>query len=703
MLPSHELLKKNNPFISHSITQAEIYNPHYPDVESIHQDAFNQMISLVQKKQKNPTMAIAILVLGEGGIGKTQLLVRTVKYCSQEERWGSSLVNSTPIHDAQPMKHLLHNIFTGLYEEFITRPGSPLFQRLLSGILRDCLVQRGFSRSKINEGIRQFFAYHKAERGSIDTLSEHVITWLLQRDITLDYVFLHVLFQVCNTSRRNAAIRWLKGETLDQDSAKLLNLPLDPKTQETQEISESCAQTHLITFGKLLAQYHQILLVCFDQLEVWEGTQKHQKLGAIVQTILGGCPGMVPITFARTNLWNEVIRKDLDPSLRDILSMNSITLHGCTTEQITALVEMRVQHILKKRWELPYQWLIQKIKDDKTLSKKPTPREVILAANKIICEKTSHPEEILHEKYTTLCREISRDIDSFLPRSDELVRALELYFTGIGILFTKKQKNITTNTGWFIAVNTEEKFQVIGKCFNDGVMYLAKNPDKACIYLTDPRNTITKPTWKETNRKREEFESQSGIIYQPQLDEISRFYALPQLEAEIMQGNVRDEENKEMTQENLYQYINNSKYFHPLLNITKLHQERIIKDILLSSPKHRVSILEITNQSVDMGSPLSAEILQDICASRPNIYSIDENVVQIKGYWKGIADAVCDIMDETGYNFISVADIIKMLHKKRVLTYPVSENDLMNACQTGDLNDLFCVDQIKDGYMLRKK
>ena len=703
MPSSHELLKKNNPFISHSTTQTEIWSPHYPDVESIHHHAFNRLISLVQKKQKNPTMAIAILVLGEGGIGKTQLLVRTVKYCSKEGRWGGSLVNSTPIHDAQPMKHLLQNIFTGLYEEFRTRPGSSLFQRLLSAILRDCLVQKGFPLPKINEGICHFFAYNKAEHGSVDILSEHVISWLLQQDITLDCEFLQIFFQVCNTSRRNAAIRWLKGETLDQDSAELLNLSFDPKTKETKEISESCAQTHLITLGKLLAQYHQILLVCFDQLEVWEGSQKYQKLGAIVQTILGQCPGMVPITFARTMLWNEVIKKDLDSPLCDILSMNSITLHGCMKEEISTLIQMRVQHALGSSWEMPYQWLIQKINENKDLPSQPTPRDVILAANKIICEKISNPEEILHEKYTSLCREICGNIDSFLPASDELIRGLELYFSGVGIHFKRKRKNIVSNAGWFIAVNTDEKFQVVGKCFSDGVTYLAKHPRSACIYLTDPRNKITKPTWKETNRKKEEFESHSGIIYQPNFTEISRFYALVELEAEIMQGNVRDEENKEITCENLYQFIRNSKYFYPLIDITRLYQEQVIKDILFSSREHRVSIPEIMRRSVDMGSPLNASILQDVCASRPDIYSIDEVFVQIKGYWRGIADTVLNIIDETGYNFISVPDIIKMLHEKNALIYPVSESDLMSACQTGDLKDLFCVDQIKDGYMMRKR
>ncbi|MDR2855893.1 MAG: hypothetical protein LBV40_07085 [Methanomicrobiales archaeon] len=701
MLSSHELLKKHNPFISHSITHAEIWNPHYPDIASIHQDAFNRLISLVQKKQKNPTMAIAILVLGEGGIGKTQLLVRTVKYCSEDGKWGSSLVNCTPIQDAQPMKYLLQNIFTGLYEEFITRPGSSLFQRLLSAILRDCLLKRGFPLHKIHEGIHHFFAYNQKERGSIDILSEHVITWLKQQDITLDYTFLHILFQVCNPSRRTAAIRWLQGETLDQEYASLLNLSLDPKTKETREISESCAQTHLVTFGKLLARYHQILLVCFDQLEVWEGSEKHRKLGAIVQTILGHCPGMVPITFARTALWNEVIRKDLDPSLRDILSMNSITLYGCAKEQINALIKMRVQHALGDVSEMPYQWLIQKI-DDKSLSSHPTPRDVILAANKIICEKISHPEEILHEKYASLCREIHGNIDSSLPTSDELVRALELYFSGIGVKCKRKQKSLITNTGLYITVNTEEKFQAVGKCFSDGSAYLSKNPDKVCIYLTDPRNSITKPTWKETNRKKEEFESQNGILYQPHSNEISRFYALPQLAAEIMQGNIRDEENKEITQGHLYQFIN-SKYFKPLLDIKRIHQERIIKEILFSSPEHRVSIFEITKRCADMGFPLSVEILQDICASRPDVYDIDKTSVQIKGYWRGVADAVCDVIDKTGYNFISVPDIIKMLHETNALIYPVSESDLMNACQTGDLKELFCVDQIKDGYMVRKR
>ena len=703
MLIPQEHLRKNNPFISHSVTQTEIWNPHYPDIESIHQDAFHVIMQFVQKKQKNPTMAVAILVLGEGGTGKTQLLVRIVRHCLKETGWAVSLTNLTPIHDAQPMKHLLQNIFTGLYDEFTTRPNSPLFQRIISGILFDSLLSKGFQREKIHDGLRHFFAYHGMKHGDVDTLSERVIDWTRQQDITLDQEFLQVLFQVCNKSRRNAAIRWLKGDTLDRDAAELLGLSFDPDTDETREISESKAQMYLITFGKLLARYNLTLLICVDQLEMWEGSEKHHKLGTIMQTILGQCPGMVPITFARTGLWNEVIAKDLDPSLLALLSMNSVTLHGCTKKQVQDLIKVRIKHCFGKDWEEPYQWLIQKIRDDESISFQPTPRDVILAANKIICGEISCPEIILHAKYNHLCAEALQTIDSSLPTSDELVRALGLYFSGIGIDFKRKKEYIETSAGWFLVVNTKDTHQTIGRCFNDGSKYLARNPRNVCVYITDPRCEIIQSTWKETNRKKEEFEAKNGIICQPNNDEISRFYALSELEAEITQGNIRDENDREITREDFHQFIKNPEQFEPLIDVGKLHQERLIQNVLLSAPEQSLPITEVLEKIAEMGFYFTPSLLQDICESKPDVYGINDTYIRIHGYWRGIADAICDIITKTGYNFIATPDIIKKLHDKKSLIYPLSEEELMQACQIGDLKDLFSVDKIRDGYMIRRK
>jgi len=232
-----ELLKQNNPFQTVAVSSREIWNPSYPDVESIHKDAFNLITQVVQKKQAQSTMPLAVLVLGEAGTGKTHLLVRIAKYCSEENK-GCSLVNIKPIYGISPMRWLMQGIFTDLFTELEKRPNDPLFQRLLSEVLSDFLLTHG-GEKKVDAVLRDFFTYHEVERENVDDLSKQVIDWLTERDILLNRQFLQVLFQINNKFRRSAAIRWLIGRTLDASDAEMLGLSVDPETEETREIVET--------------------------------------------------------------------------------------------------------------------------------------------------------------------------------------------------------------------------------------------------------------------------------------------------------------------------------------------------------------------------------------------------------------------------------------------------------------------------------
>lgn len=687
MTSPQELLKQNNPFTSSSVTTNEIWKPNYPDVESIHKDAFERMVYLVQEKQNFPNSSIALLVLGDGGMGKTQLLARTAKHCTQIGEMGCSLVNVPPFHGFDPMKHLLHTIFSGLYYEFDQRPDSPLFQKLLFGMLRE---RYPISENKIVEKIiSNIFSYPKSKHGTPNNHIRAAIKNLQEEDPSFDKEFLQVLLQVWNKSRRSAAIRWMMGETLDRDEAKLLGFDPDPHTEEIKGITEEKGLKCLITFGKLLERYHQTLLICFDQLEAWVGTE--QNLIQIIQTISSQCYGMMPITFAKPDIWYKSITQKLDNDLLDLLSTNTITLHGCNTEQVDDLIQVRIEHIFGDSWEAPYQWLVQKVRANKGLSSQPTPRSVIIAANRIISEKTSQPEEILWNQYDQLYNDIREGFERVGPDDDEILEALYIYFSAIGDKPTKKGNTISMSEAYII-VNTKTAHQSASSSFKRGNEYLAKHPDKACIYITDPRCEITNPTWSGIIQNKEEFKSRNGIIYVPNESEISRYYALCRLEVEVIQGNVCDEDNHELVRENLLQFVKNSDNFKPLLDLKRLYKERIIQAMLLQSPKHTQPIDTIMREC-----DVSLEFLQELCVSQPDMYSIDEMCFQMEEYWEKIATAIDEIIDEIGYTDINIHVVIGAFDARG---YPVSEETLIKVCQVGPLQHKFAVYQTKDGYRI---
>jgi hypothetical protein len=79
---------------------------------------------------------------------------------------------------------------------------------------------------------------------------------------------------------------------------------------------------------------------------------------------------------------------------------------------------------------------------------------------------------------------------------------------------------------------------------------------------------VTKPTWTQTNQKREEFLAAGGRIIQPSEGEIARFYALYSLVCKINEGDIQIETARGIrliTRDELSDYVGNKEKFSSII------------------------------------------------------------------------------------------------------------------------------------------
>ncbi|MDD1730132.1 MAG: hypothetical protein LUQ50_13815, partial [Methanospirillum sp.] len=86
----------------------------------------------------------------------------------------------------------------------------------------------------------------------------------------------------------------------------------------------------------------------------------------------------------------------------------------------------------------------------------------------------------------------------------------------------------------------------------------------------DPRCLITRPSWKSTNKKKEDFEQAGGRILQLNMEEIARWYALTTLIFKIPEGAIQVKDTggyiRPISEDELYRFIGSEQDFgYPLI------------------------------------------------------------------------------------------------------------------------------------------
>ncbi|HOJ96758.1 MAG TPA: hypothetical protein PK024_07995 [Methanospirillum sp.] len=582
MKSPRELLRENNPFSSHS--QPDPWVNQFPTISSINGDAFITITRIISYKQKNPHDPVGILVKGEAGSGKTNMIARIREYCENTSFEVKFSMIRPIINYNTPIQHLFHGIITNLShplrESFkFTQIHGILFSMIYEFIDQKEEYRQAFQPFKDNpETFFRYFSDHGKER---NILYNQVQSWIVDKIPDINHLFIKLIFAFGDPDLNYPARNRLAGEVADPEDASLLNIPFKELSEAE---AEDEASKFLKSLGLLLTYLHQCLIICFDQLENLSTPEHQRAFGLMNQMIFNESSAILPLAFMRTLYW-EKFEENLDRAVTDRLGMNQVDLLGCSQEQIQEIITSRIKVVFPDMWEMLADWLIPKVVS--SIGKYPSPREVIRTANTIIMmidEKWAEvdipfpsPDEVIRSAWMLEHDQILSDLDSWPPDYEQITSALQTFLKSRRAEYAWKKesrKNILTITHnskrCCIIINTNRNHSAIGAGFTRGVKFLQNNPGCSCLYLTDPRCIVTKPTWIQTNQKREAFLAAGGQIMQPSEGEIARFYALYSLFCKITEGDIQIETEqgiRPITHNELHAYVGNKEAFRSLVPV----------------------------------------------------------------------------------------------------------------------------------------
>ena len=125
MTNQREILQENNPFSSH--TQPDPWVNQFPTISSINGDAFLTITRIISYKQTNPHDPVGILVKGEAGSGKTNMIARIREYCENTSFEVKFSTIRPIINYNTPIQHLFMELSPTYLTPYETRLSLPRF------------------------------------------------------------------------------------------------------------------------------------------------------------------------------------------------------------------------------------------------------------------------------------------------------------------------------------------------------------------------------------------------------------------------------------------------------------------------------------------------------------------------------------------------------------------------------------------------
>ncbi|AFY33036.1 AAA family ATPase [Calothrix sp. PCC 7507] len=340
-----EVIKKSlNPF--DNFAAGNFWKEHElaPTVDSIHQEALTQIKSVLDRIAQDHQTRTLILY-GDAGVGKTHFMGRLKRKLNNE----AFFVYIEPFPQSDHIwRHILRHTIDSLVNAPVGQTDSQLIlwiKSCLSTIRHDLQSEH----QSLIDRIKGFFGKQKTDTKAdrklfIDILKKTIGT----KEVYNANEFFGVLYGLTNPELNSLACEWLKGDNLDDESLKRL--------QVKQSIdSEDSARGILGNLSKISGKTQPIVL-CFDQLDniarLPDGSIDLQALFNVNSTIYNGkWQGFLIIISVRTSVWNENYKR-IQPADLDRAS-EKVLLKRITLEEAEALLASRLYQLYHQASPVP--------------------------------------------------------------------------------------------------------------------------------------------------------------------------------------------------------------------------------------------------------------------------------------------------------------------------------------------------------------
>jgi hypothetical protein len=328
-----------NPFLDNRVNAPSTDTA---DVEAIHQDAFARLTELAGEALA-ARRGVGALVWGQAGIGKSHLLARLGRWAAGDRACFVYLHNlqAAPEHLPRSLLHAVLRILTGGRSNAFV--GTPLYRLVQAGLIE--AAGRGFvSWGRLD---RVFAAW-------VDRLG----TGGLPEAVPPDRDAFNVLYRFFRSAYQRTrgeddgraavlAARWLSGQGLDAEEARLLGLPPALRPGEPVALADNQqVKQVLVALARLAAAAGMPFVLAFDQVDNLDAEQM-TALARFLEALLDSAPNLLVLTAGiQTTLlpWHE--QGVIPDSAWDRLAQFQLLLQRLNPAEGLAIVQARLDAFL---------------------------------------------------------------------------------------------------------------------------------------------------------------------------------------------------------------------------------------------------------------------------------------------------------------------------------------------------------------------
>ena len=345
--PFIQAVQRTNPFAS-DIHKLDSLNASEPDVTEIHGKAFRQIERLAEQATRE-NRGTGVVLWGQPGIGKSHFLSRVSRWAAEGRAWLVPFYNLQVSPDELP-RYVLKSLISSLTEDRIDGfAETPLFKMLHR------TVKEALQHSKA--GTLTVEKAKLAYKGVVDRLLAQSRPDLRRREI-YDVLFLfywssHATFKIRNERQALIAVRWLSGDPIDPEDAKLLNVLTGGDPEQPVELGDDQQLKQvLVALTNLYLNLEQPILLCFDQVDTLE-PEMVGKLARFLHSMIDSCGNILVITSGVQQSLNEFVKQMIiHHASWDRIAEEKIQLQMIDKEAGRLILERRLERHLK-----PYEGL----------------------------------------------------------------------------------------------------------------------------------------------------------------------------------------------------------------------------------------------------------------------------------------------------------------------------------------------------------
>ncbi|NJM27155.1 MAG: hypothetical protein HC856_00730 [Pseudanabaena sp. RU_4_16] len=248
----HDAIKNSNPFSIKFVDQHHIWGASFPDVPEINAHISDAVFNAIEKVSKNELPSIGIIITGEKGLGKTQVISR-IRHRLQSER-NAFFIYMGNYGDLDCIKsEFLQTLTSSLKRigiEEVTQ-----WQELAANMFFTARGNRPCSPKDLANG--KFAAIVRNKPQTPEGWANAICS--KNPELNNPYLVKAILWTL-SENHAPYAISWLSGQELTQSKADELGLPNNSQKTELATFKTTCELLALIG-------HYSNLVFCFDELD----------------------------------------------------------------------------------------------------------------------------------------------------------------------------------------------------------------------------------------------------------------------------------------------------------------------------------------------------------------------------------------------------------------------------------------------------